>query len=568
MECAGRRSPRFLIMENEKKNYKKGKSCDSRTNSKGPQNSDKKFKKYDKTDKGLRFAKENDVSWYSKIGEQLLKDTASIPMTYPLGNILDLGEYGGAAWGSTINTTSFPGVAAIDWMPSFGYSDNPNSPINVAARQVYSWVRHANSGHANYDSPDLMIYLMAVDQVNMWLEYMKRLYGVAMTYNNQNRYYPNTILYANFMNYEDVYGRLAELRAKINVYAAKAQALCIPNTITIYDRHKWMSSGLFLDTMDTIKAQTYFYVPALYYTFGLDGDKAGMLVPHGWGYLPTTGEVVNTTGHTLDDVYAVMDSILDPLLASEDFGIMGGDILKAYGEGNMFKFMGIDESYSVFPSYHQDVIDQIHNCTLISSIKYPTLEQDTNKQYLVSKPMGRIHSLHIEAGRNYGFMNRIVDFHRDGVGPKDVMVATRLMNILDPTISEGVGGSALYGITTAGTEIAHSMRVFRLAKESDGYVGPQFRVINAVNQFNANLPDNTDDGKKKLSSTLNNVVQEMAALSVFDNHPQVTFNIAIEGVVSNIGNNIVADFGNYGFLDIQTLKNITEIALLSEFNAI
>lgn len=135
-------------------------------------------------------SKPNDPRWYAQ-NPQLLRDTASFPYSWPLGNKLNLGQHA-----PEINKGSIPGIMGIYTAPTFGWADNPNSPINVAARNVYSYVRHANSGHANYDAPDLMLYLCAMDSIYSYLSYLKRVYGVVSTYSYTNRYYPKAVIQA------------------------------------------------------------------------------------------------------------------------------------------------------------------------------------------------------------------------------------------------------------------------------------------------------------------------------------------------------------------------------------
>ena len=111
-----------------------------------------------------RYSKDNDWRWYAQ-NEQLLKDTASFSYNYPLGSLVQRTATGK----EPVDTTAIPGIMAVHVSPAFGGSDSRTSPINVAMRNIYSFVRHANSGHTNYDAPDLAIYLMAMDSCYSFL---------------------------------------------------------------------------------------------------------------------------------------------------------------------------------------------------------------------------------------------------------------------------------------------------------------------------------------------------------------------------------------------------------------
>ena len=112
----------------------------------------------------------NDASWYAA-NSQLLKDAASLAYSESVGSgySVVMNPVTEQDW-----VTSIPGVYAIHTAPAIGVSKDNASAINIAARNIYSYVRHANAGHSNYDSPDLMIYLMAMDSLYSVLSFMAR----------------------------------------------------------------------------------------------------------------------------------------------------------------------------------------------------------------------------------------------------------------------------------------------------------------------------------------------------------------------------------------------------------
>lgn len=129
----------------------------------------------------------NDPSWYAA-NSALLRDSASFSFNNPLGNRITLS--GAPSSVSISRTFAIPGVYAIYCGPSIGRSLDNSSPVNIAARNIYSFVRHANSGHSNYDAPDLMLYLLAMDQLYSGLAFMSRAYGVMSQYSQATGIYP------------------------------------------------------------------------------------------------------------------------------------------------------------------------------------------------------------------------------------------------------------------------------------------------------------------------------------------------------------------------------------------
>lgn len=111
----------------------------------------------------------NDPSWYYN-SEQILRDVASFSFMKPLGYPLRYqNQVGPTAGSNTVMMNGFsgfvPGVLSVQVGLTPGISTDSQSPLNLAATNIYSFVRHKNSGSRNYDSPDLMLYLLAMDSL-------------------------------------------------------------------------------------------------------------------------------------------------------------------------------------------------------------------------------------------------------------------------------------------------------------------------------------------------------------------------------------------------------------------
>lgn len=453
-------------------------------------------------------SKPNDWRWYAQ-NEQLLRDSASFPYSWPLGTRLNLGQYS-----PEINLGSLPGIMSISVLPTFGYSDNINAPVNVAARNVYSFVRHANSGHANYDAPDLMLYLCAMDSLYSYIAYLKRAYGVVNTYSYTNRYFPKAAVQAMGINFDDIQQNLADFRGYINTLAVKVGSMCVPASMSYMAKHMWLFDGMYADSAQN-KAQVYQFVPEALYMYSLDKDGAGCLVPvrvYGltasqdkWAPdsrsivdipIPTNIANIQTQNLlTFANLVEIGDMLINPILQSEDMNIMSGDILKAFTPSNVFKVSGVAEDYTVLPSYNEEVLDQIQNLSLIGTPVYNSaggapnpnngdwthnvLYQDKSKGWLCFKPECS-HPYVFELvdeenpGQNAFMCDRVVTFDHDDVKPEQTMEATRMTNIA--TDYHDVGSDAMnvapaYYITTAASEIACYAVVYTFVEMAEGAAG-------------------------------------------------------------------------------------------------
>lgn len=543
--------------------------------------------KKDIKSKGIETDASNDVSWYIP-SEQLLKDVASFSYAYPLGARLNVGAYG-----ADINNSSIPGIMAIKTSITYGHATEMESPINVASRKMFTYIRHANSGRSNYDAPDLMIYIAAMDQAFAFLSWMRRLYGVMSTYNSQNRYYARAAVVANGADFDNLITNLANFRTYINTYALKIASMCIPSDLGFVNKHMWMFENIYVDK-EIDKAQTYMFVPdhsewrqfalfedagALKNIFEFDGSEMGD---------PDDCYLFKLL--TLADIHHIGKNIIEPILDEQDFQIMSGDILKAYGADKVYKAYGITETYSVVPVYDSSVLDQIQNATLIgkpqwdkglNGFVYPLVQSpSTTSPFL---PNGNVYSAPkfkhpygfgaslADAGANIWLCDRIVTFENNSPTPQQMMEATRLCNIATSYNLE----DDTFVVETIGSEVAQSACIYQFmaVDDGEGWVlnarGPLHVGVTQVIPFDSttNIIDPT-----RIKDELQSNHALVQALSQFSRHPMVALTSAVADPVRDVVhygvvNGMLFEIDNYTYVNKENLKMMSEQALLGQLKS-
>ena len=555
-------------------------------------------------------SKDNDPAWYA-LNPQLLKDAASFPYAWPLGNKLNVGVHG-----NLINRGSLPGVMVMNWVPTIGYSSDGTSPVNVASINTYTKIRHDNSGHANYDHADYMMYLLAMDSVYAFHSWMRRVYGCMLTYSNTNRYYPRVIVKAMGVDFDSLQGNLADFRQYINTYAIKASALAVPAKMSYMTKHYWMSEGLYYDSQQD-KPQTYLFNPLGFYKFALSAGDA----PHGTlqfaPMFPDTGSDGMVPGCSakaswgLADIIEYGDALLAPIISDEDFGIMSGDTLKSFGIGGCYTLPVTEETYTVLPSYSAEVLDQIQNATFIGMPKIDTLTIDQNVQigagWITADPkfthpwVDAINSAELP-GQNAFLVNRFVTFEHGDIKPEQTMEATRWTNISVEVTSVD---TREYRVPTIGSEVMCVGNIGYFRTNPRGESNPEFSdniyvSMNADATFSGNEyiakfdftdPATVSEGfsfmLKKFNSVLAKQYLTVQRLSVFDRHPAVYLSsyLGIDKPAQlyqqnssavtqttvrvddyNTINGVLFDVNYYTVLNSSDLEEMSHIALLSEFD--
>lgn len=299
-----------------------------------------------------------DPEWYS-VSNQLLQDTADIPFNIFPGTrerVVENVVTGATYSFKDASSQCTPGILTVRYACSPGYSENGTSAINVASKALYTWVRHRNSGRTNYESVDLMLYILSMDEIyTAWLE-ARRIYQLTMSYDVMNRNIPDALLRSLNIDADDIRANLAQFRARLNLQAAKMSAMAVPKAFNVFKRHAFIASNIFVDSTSRT-SQYYIFQRDIGRTFSPTSSGGGSLVAHSVNSFPFT------TRRTSESILNEIDTMLDVVLSDEDMNIMSGDIVKAFGgdSENLYILKEIAENEVASILFNEDVLAQIHN---------------------------------------------------------------------------------------------------------------------------------------------------------------------------------------------------------------
>nr|UUA79502.1 putative capsid protein [Picobirnavirus sp.] len=353
----------------------KSKKCDTKVNSKdfiGRKRSNSRNKSRNKTKssghpnvdhKDVNInALDNDPSWYN-VYPELVDSTARISTGYPIGINYDITGSSERNW----NFVNSIHTMRLRYTHGIGLTESDRDPVNLAATKLYSFVRHANSGHSNYERTDLMLYFLSVIEAYNLIAVAIRAYGAINMFNNMNRAMPKYVVEAMGWDYDDLVGEAAILRTRINNAIARVNSLYVPTELNVAKRWWWLNTTCFTDSAGP-KAMNYIFTPTHYRVWEeMDSDNGGYLKAY---------ELSDTL--TVSAWSQAINRVLDHLLDSEDLGIMSGDILKAYGD-KVFTLSMIEENYTTPFVFSEEVLMQINNTHFTGrSLMSVDITQETN----------------------------------------------------------------------------------------------------------------------------------------------------------------------------------------------
>lgn len=520
------------------------------------------------------------------INEQMKKDVGSFNWTYPIGmrepHYRSVARNDGAIGAPEV---SYPMLTTFLVQPTIGISKDPNSATNQLARTMFNYIVRINSKNVSYEPVDLQIGIVAMDSVYSCITWMMRLYATATTYSAENRGIPDILFDANHVDMDDFLDNVEDFRSWLNIYIQRASLLAIPKDIPYFRAHSQLYSNLYVDEQSE-KAQMYMFVPDCFYkldeTFESDDSdtvvRSLLPVPLMFQYnggdretqfSDATASSVPVYGSRpklkVDDIKALAEELLSPLLASEDLSFMCSDIFQAYGANGLIKLPLVPENMTLTATHDYKMLQAIENMTIFGRAQqgkisssgavtyignwWPVIGQDAdvNKgnltfEYVTYFPKGLTSNLSKLLYENL-LAGKTLNWHGDGaITPEDVVNMTRFT----PSIQVSNTNEGLT-IGQCGTEIIVGMHI-TCYNYTRGV-----RTTNKLN-YNRTIFDN--------STTYPGAMHLLGFTSCFNFFPELKF--AFE---NNVLNEIqsIWEIDRYTFLSNENLEKLHTIVLLGMF---
>lgn len=486
---------------------------------------DKDFDSKDSKDRYLRNKKStNDPAWYAA-DQSLQRDAASIPFSWAFGTKVDFNLPF-----TVINGVSdvVPGIMVERLIPTLGNTVAQENAPNVAAFAAYSYIRHANSGHSNYEASDLMLYLISCAEIYSYIVFLQRCYGLAMTYAQKNRYMPKAVLTASGVDFTDIVNHLADFRMRINVIINKMSSMAVPATMPYFNRLAFLYKNLYIDGSN-IKNQMYMYAPAGFHVFTYDSEGKGFLQWRPWTAHST---------YNIEQLIQMAEDMIQPIIEDEDMNIMSGDILKAYGSNNIITLTSVPEMYNIIPIYDINVLEQMKNATPVTAVNLD-ITQDAQTSQIVCDPQVT-NPMHI----NLMHSNRILTTERDDPTPDIVLEITRLMasaDLIGTTEHICPGSEICFDVTYYSLNpVTHDVEYMTLSTYMETLVSG--------------------------GTTVSTLVRSMPYFANFKYHPAMYNFLKQNSTSADEFYGLIYDIDNYAVLDAADISKLNTAAILNMLN--
>lgn len=513
----------------------------------------------------------NDLSWYTK-NPALIGPASAFPYPNRPGMSIPVGVNPNASgWNGNY---SIPGVLAINWMPSFGYSQNDRSPVSIAAQEIYARVRAAYSGALDADAPDYITYLGALDSIFTYIGWLKRVYRALSTYSDENFSMPSALLQAMGLTpaqAQDLRSEKTLFLQDINELVLASRKFKCPAVMDIFNRHYWMSDNVYADAPSP-RAQLFIYNLAGVFkvtelTIDTEGNTAQGLKMTPIPSWPATG--------VRSAMFTFGNSLLTALNTWDDSHTISGYLMRAYQDTPTFAVAELLQGEQITAAYEPEVLAQIENCRVvlpvsvgldIADISGSIVTQNTIANTVLTSNSIKF-SLAVTDATNamsgYDIVPPFINIRSDNPTLADTVIATRMQTVVYSVTqgSSGSGSSQVYNYTIryiSGTEIALNMVMYTNVDSAGTVVSRRVPSILTVNFAGTALTSNPAKNTFTAIGTLMD-------LANFDWHPLV-FVFVTDGS-GNTTTHICGDVHNPTTVTKDMLENLHRVCVYSELNA-
>lgn len=476
-------------------------------------------KKPDRSNEKTREGIPTHNAWQDyAVSEQIARDVASLPWNV-LSGTKQIVYWTGPNPDNPVQQKGLfinGAVGEIAYIPAYYTTGQTSSGLTMASMQLYTYLRHANSGARNYEPADAIMLIMAMKDIYRRYFEARRCFGIAAFFAYDNRALPRMLFKALGVDYQDFIANMANYRYRLNIIAERINNIAIPKYFRVFNRVAYVSSNWFADS-SSVRGQFYVMHGIINYSWSGTSSSQGteLIASQETAFAGAIGSFVNKLQS--------LEASLEAIESDTDANTISGDILHAFQQSEVYRVAPVDDNYRLAPLFDEDILAQIENMDTLTS----HMNSVNASQILSGTWFG--HSLNVTQTNGLPFWQPWFGNYSGNQG-------SNVMGVSSPTrmIFNSHKDNPEY---TDVLEWSRMHPVFELDYLLNGATTPTNVNVLQVMECGIELPfglyiaDNPDEGstliKQVYSPTTNNVssneVRALLRLMQYDWHPPVYF---------------------------------------------
>nr|AVX53349.1 putative capsid [Marmot picobirnavirus] len=332
--------------------------------------------------------RDNDPNWYF-LSKDIADQASSFAFNQFIGTKPDqlttIHRNGDAV---SVSTPPYhvPTIMVLTVNPSPGYGNNIQSGINMAGLKTFTTLSSRNAKTTQYAPQDVTTLILALGEVISAVEFIRRAFGVAFTYNQRNRALPLALLGAMGINANDFLAHLADYRLQANALITQVNKIPFPANIGYLYKCADIYQNVYLDS-DSAMAQIILMRPNSSWILNEAYSEQGTGL-NTINYLASSGGAADMSA-----ILEAVTSMVNAIMESATYNYIYADILNFVDKtGSKTFFLDyILEGYSVIPQFNANFLLQIHNAIAVGAPatagKWNDVQPNVNKNCITYDPV-------------------------------------------------------------------------------------------------------------------------------------------------------------------------------------
>lgn len=261
-----------------------------------------------------------------------------------------------------------PGVTPANPGPYRDNGTNQVNGINQALQQWWSVLTSRSGRGATYSKSDVGMLILALGEIISTIEHLRKVLGIAFTYNLRNRIVPGGLVTAMGIDEYDLMSQLADYRLRLNTLIMRLNKIPIPGNIEYFRKCQDLYQKLYVDSISDM-AQFYVLVPATTWQINEILSQTGTVLEtiDGFYHIHDDGitqeRYLEFRPRLFSEWLDELEQMIAALMNSSTFSNIYSDLLNASALGaiSLWSFDLVPENYSVMPEYNEMMLLMIHN---------------------------------------------------------------------------------------------------------------------------------------------------------------------------------------------------------------
>lgn len=235
--------------------------------------------------------------------------------------------------------------------------DPGKSGVNMMAAKLYSTLSSFTGRTASYGPQDVAMMILQISSIAEISEWIRRAFGVALTYNARNRTLPLGLLKSMGLDVNDFLKNLSVYRMRYNVDMSRINQIPLLENIAYIKKSRDIYQRIYMDD-PTNMSQLFYYSPAYYHTLDEAGDSDGSVLK---------ARTFSFSNVSMDSQLSKLERMINAALESSTLNFIYADLINMANKLNVstWQFDYLAENYVVMPEYNQNALLQFHNLTIM-----------------------------------------------------------------------------------------------------------------------------------------------------------------------------------------------------------